>query len=52
MHEEDCEKETVEGATCTCDVLRSIDRGDWPDEADEAAQAEAMEDYAGPELDG
>ena len=51
MHEDGCEKEIYEGATCTCDLIRRYGIDTAEDAAAEAGLA-AMEGYEGPALDG
>lgn len=54
-HEDDCDRVNYEGGTCTCDLYVDADTRNLRDrveEARDAAMERAMEDYAGPEMDG
>lgn len=50
-HEDGCEKEIYEGATCTCDLIRQYGADELQDAADAAAER-AAEEYQDAELDG
>lgn len=57
QHDEDCDKVNYEGGICTCYVPSESAYGQYwkpyadAQEAADAANERAMEDYQGPELD-